>query len=438
MTGSKKTMLDYKYKMWRIRAFAGTWLAYAGFYFCRKSIAVAQPEFIKEFGWTNELVGIMLSSYSIAYMAGQFINGALADKYGPRKILFFGFIITILANIAFGFSYTITAMTILWTINGYAQACGWPSVIKGMANWFSLRERGKVMGLWGPSYAVGDVVGTSLAAFVISRSLTKTIENPVGEMVVIHEWRWVFWIAAVSLAGIAVLSLVLFRNRPTEVGLPPVEEYHENHTAQQEVSREDINIWQNTKEVLKEWPVWVLAFSYLGVKSIRYSFLFWSVTYLTQAKGFATADAGYISSLYALVGLFGTLLASYLTDKVFASRRAPISVIMLLGLTLALFFFLKAPNSLIPLAIGLVGFMNYGPDIVISGVAVMDFGSRKGAGTAAGFVNGIGSFGQVLSGIVVGVVSSQFGWNAVFYVLIVVALLCALLLSTLWNKVGSN
>lgn len=438
MADIEKDQLHRKYKMWRMRAFAGTWIAYAGFYLCRKSIAVAQPEFLKEFGWTNELAGIILSSYSIAYMAGQFINGALADKYGPRKILTFGFLVTILANIAFGFSYTITAMTIIWTINGYAQACGWPSVIKGMANWFSLRERGKVMGLWGPSYAVGDVVGTSLAAFIIGRAATRTIVNPVGDTVVFQDWRLVFWVAAVALFGIAILALFLFRNRPTEVGLPSIEIYHGDETGQEEVARKDINIWQNTKEVLKEWPVWVLAFSYLGVKSIRYSFLFWSVTYLTQAKGFAISDAGYISSLYALVGLFGTLLASYLTDKVFASRRAPISIIMLLGLTLALFFFLKAPNSLIPLAIGLVGFMNYGPDIVISGVAVMDFGSRKGAGTAAGFVNGVGSFGQVLSGVVIGVVSEQFGWNAVFYVLIAVALGCALLLSTLWNKVGSN
>ena len=55
--------LDKKYKLWRIRAFWGTWLAYVGFYICRKTIAVAQPEFMKEFGWTKIDVGIILSGY---------------------------------------------------------------------------------------------------------------------------------------------------------------------------------------------------------------------------------------------------------------------------------------------------------------------------------------------------------------------------------------
>jgi len=136
--------------------------------------------------------------------------------------------------------------------------------------------------------------------------------------------------------------------------------------------------------------------------------------------------------------MFGTILASYLSDAIFHSRRAPISVIMLLGLTASLFFFYKAPVPLIPIAIALVGFMVHGPDFIVAAVAVMDFGSRKGASTAAGFVNGLGSIGPAIMGIVVGWVSSSMGWGAVFYLLIILSLICAALMATLWNKVGTN
>ena len=44
----------------------------------------------------------------------------------------------------------------------------------------------------------------------------------------------------------------------------------------------------------------------------------------------------------------------------------------------------------------LIGFFLYGPDSMVSATAAVDFGTKKGAGTAAGFINGFGSFGQVL------------------------------------------
>jgi len=438
ITEGTNPAIDKKYRLWRIRAFFGTWLAYAGFYLCRKTIAVAQPEFMKQFNWNESDVGIILSGYLTAYAIGQFVNGALGDKFGTRRMLAIGFGTTILMNLLFGFSYTILFMFALWTINGYAQSNGWPSVVKGMSNWFSVRERGKVMGPWGTCYTVGDVVGTGLAAFVVGHVATKTIQHAGGDPVTYADWRWIFWVSAIVLTVIAGIVFILFRNRPQDVGLPDIAVYHNQITFNASDPPKPNSVWTNTKYVLSRGPVWILGFTYFGIKFIRYLFMFWIVTYLARERGFATESAGYISTLFAMVGILGTFVASYLSDAWFKSRRAPISVIMLLGLTASLFFFLKAPNSLIPVAIGLVGFMTYGPDFVVSAVAVMDFGSREGASTAAGFVNGMGSIGAAIMPVIVGWVATSFGWGSVFYLLIAFSLLCAALMATLWNKVGTN
>lgn len=428
--------LDRTFRKWRVRAFWGTWLAYAGFYLCRKTLTIAQPEMMKEFGWGANLVGVMLTGYHIGYAAGQFISGPLSDKWRVRKILTFGLAATVLLNILFGFSVSIFLMGLFWTLNGFAQSTGWPSVIKGMSNWFSLGERGKIMAPWGSCYTIGDVVATALAAFVIGHTATHTITNAAGHTVTYAEWQWVFWVAGIALALVAIVAIKLFRDMPEDLGLPDIEVYH-NLPAQKNET-ETTTVWQNTRDILAQGPVWVLAFSYFGIKLIRYTFMFWSVTFLTLERGMATDVAGYISTLFALGGLLGTMIASYLSDQLFASRRAPICTIMLVGLMASLLFFWRAPNSLLPLTIGLVGFMTYGPDFVVSAVAVMDFGSRKGAATAAGFVNGMGSIGQAFSGVLVGSIAGSMGWQAVFYVLIAIALFCALLVATLWNKVGSR
>ena len=66
----------------------------------------------------------------------------------------------------------------------------------------------------------------------------------------------------------------------------------------------------------------------------------------------------------------------------------------------------------------------------------MDIGGPRGAGTVTGIVNGVGSIGGALSPIAVARISDTFGWDALFYSLVVVALLSGVLLATQWNYGG--
>ncbi len=432
----KDPELDAKYRFWRIAAWFGTWLAYAGLYLGRKAVSVAPPEMIKEFGWHADKISFMLGGYFWAYAVGQFINGVLGDKVGSRVMLALGFCITIVMNLLFGFSSSFVLFFLIWTINGYGQSVGWPSVIKVLSNWFSVRERGKIMGPWGTCYTVGDVVATGIASFIIGHAAVHTVLAPGGKTVTYSDWRWAFWTAAGLMIVVVLVALALIRNKPEDKGLPPIARYH--GLEQEKGAPEKVDLLANAKEVLSQGPIWVLGITYFGIKYIRYSFLFLITTYLATQKHFSTETAGYTSTLFTLAGVAGTFLGSYLSDRIFSSRRAPITVIMLLGLCGSLLFFWKATGWGIPVAMALVGFFTMGPDFVVSAVAVMDYGSRKGAGTAAGFVNGVGSFGPAVMATANGLLLERGGWSLVFIALIVLSLLCTALMTTLWKSVGKN
>ena len=64
----------------------------------------------------------------------------------------------------------------------------------------------------------------------------------------------------------------------------------------------------------------------------------------------------------------------------------------------------------------LIGFVLFGPDALVSGVAAQDLGGTAAAGTAAGMINGIGSIGAVLQGLVTAFVAQRYGWDAMFVV----------------------
>lgn len=68
----------------------------------------------------------------------------------------------------------------------------------------------------------------------------------------------------------------------------------------------------------------------------------------------------------------------------------------------------------------------------------MDAGSRKEAYAASGHINGYGSIGAVLTGVLVGFISVNMGWNSVFYFLMAGAGVTVILQLFMWNARGTN
>ncbi|MNL51747.1 regulatory protein UhpC [compost metagenome] len=103
-------------------------------------------------------------------------------------------------------------------------------------------------------------------------------------------------------------------------------------------------------------------------------------------------------------------------------------------LTVCLGLFVPAMQSgSLYMVVGLLFMMGltlYGPDSMISGSAAIDFGSKDGAASAAGFVNGCGSVGAVLGGLLPG----YFDTITVFMVFTGAAILAILMLLPFWNS----
>ncbi|NJK96585.1 MAG: MFS transporter [Bacteroidales bacterium] len=188
--------------------------------------------------------------------------------------------------------------------------------------------------------------------------------------------------------------------------------------------------------VLSNPALWLVGGMYFFTKFIRYSFLFWLPLYFTQQFGYSDNIAGYTSSVFELAGFAGILAAGYLSDKVFGAGRFSVSAIFLL--LLGLLFFVQPwiahfgywGNVVI---VGLAGFLIYGPDSLMSGAAAMDIGKAHHTGIAAGFINGIGSAGQLLSPFAVAYISEKYGWESLFQVFLFMALIAAGLLAVKWN-----
>ena len=262
-------------------------------------------------------------------------------------------------------------------------------------------------------------------------------------------WRFAFWVPAAVLLCIWRLFIWLQRNRPEDVGLPAIEEYKGEARAvltgdtQKEEAEE--GTWALIRQVMSNRMVQLLAGVYLLLKPARYLILFWSPLYVNEKLGTGAAESGIIGSLFELAGPLGVLLGGYLSDKVFGARRMPVAVIGLVVVAVVLLGFNALPETKVALgsAFFFVGFFLYMPDSLVAGTAALDFGTRKGAGTAAGMINGFGSIGAIVGVTLPGILSGMLSegadsWYYIFPGLGVSLVIAAVLLLPKWNALPAT
>ncbi len=368
-------------------------MIYCGFYLCRKNFSVLMPFLKAEQGYTSETLAHVLFLYSLAYSIGQFTMGQLSDRFGARLVVSVG---AIGSSISSALAATPFPLAVSQGANGFLQAAGWPGVLKMSRDWFPSANRGVIMAWWGTHLVVGGFLASNLAAFAASGG-----------------WRQAAWVPATILTALAVLFFSFSRDgvsRPKDIV---------------------------AGKLVMTPRLIAIATMYFFTKLTRYSFLFWLPLYLTERLRYSPVNAGYASSIYDGIGFAGVLVAGYVSEKFWGGKRFPVGSLMLFGLAIlcVLYPLVSSMGTAANLAaIALIGGFTFGPDTIMAGSGTQEAVPQEAVGRAGGFVNGVGSIGQVLSPYFVAGISTHFGWNALFYSLGVAALLGGVALATQWRK----
>jgi len=409
------------FKSWRKRILITTWITYAAFYLGRVNMSIAIPGIMEEYGISKTAVGGVLTALFTMYAIGQFVNGQLGDKLGAKRLVSIGIISSAIINLIFGFLPNIlSGMVILWGINGYFQSMGWSPSVKTIANWFPRKTRGKASGLLGTSYQIGSAVSWALSGFIVG----------------LFGWRWAFWLPGMLLILFGVHWFVRIRNAPEEVGLPTIEEEEKGVEKSKVKKDHHLGFKFTLKTVLTRKRIWAVALALFFLNIVRYGFLSWAPTYMFEIQHAQISLAAYKAMAIPIAGSLGAIFAGWISDKLFEHRRAPIAMIMLLFLAFFSWIYPKVPAGDWVLSLGvliIIGFMTYGPHVMMVTAMPMDFGSRKAAASATGFIDGWGYIGAALTGVGTGFLIDNFGWNYAFYFWILGALMAAVLMAAIWK-----
>jgi sugar phosphate permease len=391
----------------RYSAWGLTWLAYASYYFGRKSFSVVKSTLRHTLGISERALGVIDTLYLAAYALGLFFSGYLGDRVGARRLIGYGLCASAACCAAFGMTSWALAFGALFFVNGLAQSTGWPGTTCAMAEWTTPKNRGTVMAFWCTCYQVGSIVASDFAGYLLRR----------------HGWRAAFFGPALWMLGVASLILLFLKSRTSQTperALDPAQ------------SSIDLEAQRSAQRAALKNPVlWAFGASYFFIKYVRYALLFWLPYYLSGTLGYAVDRAAYVSNAFEAGGIVGVILLGIFSDRVRSLSRAALSIFSLLGLAGALLAcagFTQHNLGFTIAALAFVGALLFGPDALLSGAAAQDAGGAAAAATATGLVNGVGSIGGMLEGVTLPALSAHFGWQAMFPLLAGLAVCAALAL----------
>jgi len=418
VAGADSGQNDSLYRPWQVKILLATWLAYAGYYFCRKPFYVTKVSISGALGIDSFGLAQLGTAYLAAYMVGQFSSAFFGRTLGPRLLLLAGIMISIVSTFLFGVSNSLWTIMLFMSLNGLAQGTGWPGCIGSLAFWFRRKQRGSVLGLWSTCYQLGPVLATLLASYLLGNA----------------GWRWSFFGGSMVLLVVWFTVLLVHPNRPEDAGLEPLHDEDELPDTPPAGSGKKLG-WD--REVVL--TIMMMGLIYFCIKFLRYALWSWLPWFLNRNFYLSEAEAGYLSTVFDVCGFAGVIAAGFLSDRIFKGKRAMLSFVMLALMTGSFFilYFLGSANlTVFTVSIAVAGFMLFGPDSLLSGVGAIDVGSKEGALSAAGIINGMGSIGPIFQEQLVGWMYRRYNHDLlpILVMLVAVAAVSAVLTLMLWIR----
>lgn len=405
------------------------WLVYIINYFDRLAVLIFLPFIQEDLNLTPVQVGWLASTFFFAYALAQVSAGYLADRFGPKKIMYIAIVAFSLITGVTGLVRSFWQFIALRIALGLGEGHHFAPAVRNISNWFPNYQRGQATSFLATTWSVAPIIVP-----IIITSLSASFFG--------GDWRPVFFLLIIpGLLGLFLLWYFV-SDSPEEMrdkGRLSNSEYEHIIEGRAAATEQGEAVEENRKGYglfLRDPYYYFYVVALFCQVGIYWGTLTWLSTFLVSQHGLSLTQMGFFASAPYLAALCATLLGGYLMDNVFGRMR-PVALIAYLGSIPALFILGSIGDQRTLLLTML---------LVSQFFANLNFGCiyaflqkrypREVVGRATGLSNGIGQLGAFIAPlaagylVVVGADGSQsFGRVFAFFAaLAAVAALCSFFL----------
>lgn len=405
------------------------WLAWLMSFLDRMLMSVSLPYIGEEFHLDKATQGWIISAFFLSYASFQIPGGFLADKFGPRKVMFLAIIwwsiFTSLTGLAFdiGIIPAFGVMLAIRFLFGIGEGSFPASSWKCISTYFPVKERGRATAIQSTVNTLGPAFATLVAAAIIAA---------LG-------WRWVFII--LGIPGILVAFGIRYYCRDNYRDCPVITPEEIKELEDNEAEQAALNINKQTTQavpfiqVVQRAELWQLALIWFLFDITFWGFTTWLPSYLKDVRELTLGQIGVWGSVPYLFGAVGTLIGGYVSDK-FISARKWFYMGASIVAALFLYFMFKAEGLTFTIIFQCLAslFMFFAMGIFWG--ILMHTISANIMGTASGIVNFGGQLAGVVAAPVMGYLVDKSGgqYDNAFWFIIITLAISAFIILTLKSK----
>ena len=342
-------------------------------FYQRVAPAVITHELSSDFGLTAASLGTLSAFYFYGYVVVQVPTGLLADRWGPRKVLAIGAVLTGIGTLLFAIAPNVAVANAGRFAIGSAAGVAFVSMLKLASHWMPARNFAFVSGV----ALFTGVIGATLAG------------APLRIAVDAFGWRSVMVASAVATFAAALAIWLVVRDDPAERGFA-------SHYPADTHGRGAPSITSQLREVLANGNTWLLFFVSGAFSGIILSFAgLWGVPFVVTQYGFSTRAAATLASAMLVAWSAASMAYGPLSQAMGA--RKPLYVAGLLVTLVAWSIVAFVPRLPVALLVALLLVVS-----VACGAFILTFAWAKESVPArlGGTVSGIANMGVMFGGMV--------------------------------------
>ncbi len=346
-----------------------------------------------EFGWSYAAISFAASIRSIEGGIASPIIGFAADRYGPRRLLLIGSLLSGFGFIFLGKINSLGSFYLLFIFLSIGASFlfpvpGWTAV----TNWFIIK-RGTAIGIVSASIGIGG-----------------TLIYFVNWLIGMFGWRDTMAIIGVGMWAIGIPASLIIRHRPEPYNLLPDGESfsrpiqsHSEYLSGKDQGGDTVDF--SARQAIKTKSFWFVALVVTISAATVHAVMVHIMPYLISVN-FSRETASIIAALLVIGSTLGRLTIGWLTARV----NSRFLLVLLLALQAIGLIILSRSKTLWQtlLFVGLFG-PGYGGLITLRLIIQAEYFGRRAFGTIQGIVMAISIIGTMSFPLLTGLYYDVFG-----------------------------
>jgi OFA family oxalate/formate antiporter-like MFS transporter len=333
---------------------------------------------VEEMGWSYTQLSLAASLRGLEMGILSPVVGILADRWGPRKLIFGGVLVTVASLLLLSSTTSLIMFYVSFALLATGvSACTVTVLLTAVANWFRRK--------------MGIASGIAICGFGFSGLLIPVIVR----LIEVYDWRTALNILALGMVALVLPLSFVFRHRPEQYGYFPDGQKQDTTTNLTDSSpSQSLEVELRVKQALKNGTFWRIVLARMYHMMTMMAIITHVMPYLSSIS-ISRATSSLVATAIPLMSIIGRLSFGWFGDK-FSKRSVAATSFVMMSCGLSCFAYVSNTGLwlLVPFLV-LLGIGYGGTNAILPALGREYFG-RTNFGSIYGLMEGIGTIGAII------------------------------------------